>query len=93
MKDAIIMLMPAHAGAGAEGFGDAWNRGQRPQRQFKRSGQISGTVFLCQSEGLLFTQAELTGFCIVGDIAAGSLRSQPLAQVALIGAGLRGKFG
>ena len=59
MKDAVNMFMPTHAGARAKGFRNPWNRRQRAQSQFKCSGQICGTVFRRQREGLFFTQAEL----------------------------------
>ncbi len=62
VKDAVVVLVPAHAGAGAEGFGNARNRSQRSQREFERARQIGGTVFVGQSEGLLFAQAEFVLF-------------------------------
>ena len=62
VKDAVHVLIPTHAGAGAEGFGDPWNRRQRAQSQFECSRQICRAVFRCQSERLLFTQAELLVF-------------------------------
>ena len=73
MKDAVHMFMPTHAGAGAEGFRDPWNRRERAQSQFKCAGQICGTVFVRQRERLFFTQTELVGLLVVGDVAAGGL--------------------
>jgi len=64
MKDAVNMFMPAHASAGAEGFRDARDRRKRTQSQFEGSGQISGTVFVCQGEGLFFTPLDnVPGLC------------------------------
>src|SRR5271169_7014765 len=73
VEDAVYMFMPTHASAGAKGFRDAWDCRKRAQSQFKGSGQIGGTVFRCQGEGLFFTQAEPTGLFIVGDVAPCSL--------------------
>ena len=52
--------------------------------QFERSGQICRTVFVRQREGLFFIRLNLSVF-VVGDVAAGRLRSQPLAHVAFVG--------
>lgn len=86
------MFMPTHAGAGAEGVGDARNRRERAQGKLERPGQISRAVFIGQREGLFVAQAEGARFLVVGDVAAGCLGSQPFAQIALIGLRLKGQL-
>jgi len=85
--------MPTHAGAGAEGVGDARNRRERAQGKLERPGQISRAVFIGQREGLFVAQAEGARFLVVGDVAAGCLGSQPFAQIALVGSCLGGELG
>src|SRR5256884_9508962 len=87
------MFMPTHAGAGAEGLGDAGNRGERAQGQLECPGQISRAVFIGRGEGLFLAQAEGARFLVVVDVAAGCLGSQPFAQVALVGSCLGGELG
>jgi len=73
MEYAVGMFMPAHAGAGAKGFSNPWNRCERAQSHFERAGQICRTVFGRQRECLFFIQAELIGLLIVRDVASRSL--------------------
>jgi hypothetical protein len=58
VKNAVIVLVPAHSGAGAERLGDAGHSRQRAQGEFKGARQISWAVFLGQGESLFFSQAE-----------------------------------
>ena len=92
VKDAIHVFMPTHARAGAKRFRDPRDRRKRAQSQFKCAGQICGAVFRCQRESLFLSQAELLVLVIVGDVASCSLRSKPLAQIALVGLRFGGKL-
>src|SRR5580693_43355 len=85
MKHTLLVLTPAHPGARTECLCDARDCGQRSQRKFKRSGQISRTIFIRQGERLLFGHPELLSLCVVSDVTARCLRRQPLAYVTLVG--------
>src|SRR3984885_16031398 len=73
MKHIFIMLIPTHACAGSEGFGNPGNCGQRAEGQLEGAGKISGTVFVRQGKCLLLAQTELASLLVIGDVAAGSL--------------------
>ena len=92
MKDAFVMLVPAHPCPRAKGLGDPWNRSQRTKGQLEGAGKIRRTVFVGQSKGLLFAQAELSGLFVVSDVPAGRLGGEPFANVTLIGSGFGREF-
>ena len=64
-----------------------------PRASSKGAGQIGGAIWLGEGEGLLGGEAEgLRGFA-PGDVAAGGLGGEPLADVAFVGVGNGGELG
>jgi hypothetical protein len=88
MKHVVVMLMPAHTRAGAEGLGNLGNGGKRAKSQLEGAGNVSGTVFVRQRKRLFFAQTKLARVFAIRDVAAGSLGGQPFADIALICSGL-----
>src|SRR5579862_434279 len=73
MKHIFIMLIPTHACAGSESFGNPGNCGQRAEGQLEGARKISWTVFVRQRKCLFFAQTELASLLAIGDIAPCSL--------------------
>src|SRR5947207_4740193 len=92
MKHSFFMLVPAHACAGAERFGNSRNSGKRAESQLESPGNVSRTVFVHQCERLFVAETELARALVIGDVASSSLRSQPFADITFIRAGPGGKL-
>ena len=92
VEDTVDVFVPTHAGAGAERVGDARDGRERAECDFESAGEIRGAVLRGEGEGLLGVERELIGFFVVGDVAAGGLRGEPFADVALVGTGFVGEF-
>src|SRR4029453_17886401 len=88
MKQTVIVLVPAHPGAGAKGIDDLRDGATGGGRDLEAAGNERGAALGRECERLLFGHAETFGDGIVLDVAACRLRRQPLAHVARVGAGL-----
>ena len=82
VEDVRVLLVPAHAGAGAERLLDPRLGPQRAERELERAGQEDRPVRVGQREGLLVGQRVAVGARVVLDVAAGGLPAQPLGDVA-----------
>ena len=89
----VMMLVPAHAFAGAERIFNLVHVVEAGQDDLERSGQERGAVLRGQHHRLLWRQGVGLRCGIVGDVAAGGIRVQPLADISLAGFGARGKLG
>src|ERR1700721_538879 len=69
MKHIFIMLIPTHAFAGSEDFGNPGNCGQRAEGQLEGARKISWTIFVGQRKCLLFAETELASLLVIGDVA------------------------
>ena len=83
------MLVPADAGPGAGGVGDPRRVQHRAERVLEEPRQIGRAVLVAERDRLLGRQAVGAVARVVGDEAAGGLGVEPLAHVALGGAGAR----
>ena len=83
----LVVLVPAHAGAGAERVSDLRFGSQRAQREHERPGQVQRPVRVGQREGLLFGQRELTRGGVVADVPSRGLPGQPLRDIPRVGLG------
>ena len=83
----LVVLVPAHPGAGPERVGDLRLGPQRAQREQERARQVQRPVRVGQREGLLFGQREPPGGGIAADVAARRLPAQPLRDVPRVGSG------
>ena len=88
LVDPGIVLVPAHAGAGAERIRDLRLVANRADAQLKRPRQVR----VEQQERVLRRQREAAARRVVGDVAARGLRGQPLAHVPLARAGALGQL-
>src|SRR5580704_60434 len=93
MKHIIVVFMPAHPCAGAEGLDNPGNSAKRAESQLEGAGNIGGTVFVRQCKRLFFAQTELASLFVIRHVAAGSLGAQPFAYITLICPGLCSQFG
>ena len=88
----LVVLVPAHALAGAEVIGDAVVGLEHAQRQHERARRVHGAVGVGQHEGLLLGQRVAVAGRVVLHVAAGRLAAQPLRDVPRVGAGPRGEL-
>ena len=87
--DVVVVLVPADSGAAACGVGDPRRIEHRAERDLEEPGQVGRAVVVGQRDGLLGREA-VAGFrWVVLHVAAGGLGVEPLAHVALVGAGAR----
>ncbi len=78
------MLVPAHASAGAEGFGDPRFGPQRAQGQHEGARCVNAAVWVGQRERLLFGHRVGVGRRVEFDVTACCLAAQPLGHVARV---------
>ena len=90
--DVVVVLVPADAGAAARGIGDARRVQHAAERDLEEPGQVGRAVGVGERDGLLGRQAVAALGRVVLDVAAGGLRVEPLAHVALGRAGARGEL-
>ena len=81
------MLVPAHAGAGAERLGDALLGLESAQREHERARDVDTAVRVGQRECLLFGHRVGAGGRVVLDVPARRLPAQPFGDIT--SAGLR----
>lgn len=93
-EKALAVIMPADAGAGAEGFGDLRFIEPDGLHDFEGAAEKGRTVLIGKGHGLFGGQAESAVFVIIIDIFGRGLSGEPFAQVAFLVAGLtRQAFG
>ena len=83
----LVVLVPAHAGAGPERVGDLRLGPQRAQREQERTRQVQRSVRVGQRERLLLGQREPPGGGIAADVPARRLPAQPFRDVPRVGSG------
>lgn len=88
-----VVLVPAHAGPGAERVHEPVVIGVAGRDRLERAGQEDRAVLVGEHHGLLRGQLEGAVGRVVGDIAAGRLVAEPLPYVPFGGAGARGQRG
>jgi hypothetical protein len=90
-EDVVVVFVPAHACAGAEGRGDAGFGPQRSERELEGARQVDGAVGIGEAVGLLGGEGESA---VVGDghVAAHGLAVQPFADRTDVGAGAVGEL-
>ena len=93
VEDVVVVLVPADADAAARGLGDPRRVEHRAERDLEEAGQVRGAVRVGQRDRLLGRQRVAAALGVVLDVAARRLRVQPLADVALGGAGAVGELG
>ncbi len=72
-EDLVVVLVPAHTGAGAERLLDPVDRLQRAERQHEGAGRVDRAVGVRQHEGLLLGHRPDVALGVVGDVATGGL--------------------
>ncbi len=90
--DVVDVLVPADALAGAGRVGDARRVQHGADRELEEAGQVRRAVGVGERDGLLGRQRVAAAVGVIGDVAAGRLHVQPLADVALRGAGALGQL-
>src|SRR3984957_7253656 len=90
-EQAMIMRVPAQAFARAEGFDDLVLIEPERGRHLESRRHENGALVESQDHGLCRWQGISLLLRIVGDIAAGRLVGEPLADIALANAGCFGE--
>src|ERR1700737_175661 len=90
-EQAMVMRMPAQAFARAEGLDDLVFIEPERGRYLERRRHENGALVERQNHGLRRRQQISLLLGIVGDIAAGRLVGEPLADIALANAGCFGE--
>ena len=93
VEQVVVVLVPAEAVTGDEALGDVVLGEHGRARRLEHAALVDGAVLVGQHRGVLGRQAVGLGLGVVLDIAAGALAGQPLAHVALVGAGALGQLG
>ncbi len=91
VEHAVIVLVPADALAGAERLGEPVDDPAGRDRGLEGADDEGRAVLVGEGHRLLGRQRVAARLGVVGHIARGGLRVQPLADVALGGGGLRGE--
>ena len=86
------MLVPADAIARASSLDDLRRVQHRAERDLKEPGEIGRALRVRQRERLLGRKGVATALRLILDVAAGGLGVEPLAHVALRGAGALGQL-
>ena len=84
-EEVAVVLLPPEALAGAEALGDLGFVAHARRGDVERARKKRRALRVGQAGGLLRGQEEALALGVVLDIAAGGLRAQPLAHVALVG--------
>ena len=88
----LVVLVPAHPGAGAERLGDARLGLQRAEREHERAGNIHGAVRVGQRERLLFGHRVGLRGGVVLHVPASRLPAQPFGDIPRAGPGPPGEL-
>ena len=86
-EDVLVVLVPAVAGARAEGVLDLGERLERTEGELERTGEEDRSGRVGERERLLGGHRVRARGGVVLDVAAGGLSAQPLVDVARVGAG------
>jgi hypothetical protein len=87
VEKVVVVLVPTDALAGLEGAKQLGQRAQRTHRGLETPGDEHGTVLLRHQQRLIRAHGIAVTFGVVGDVPTCRLCPQPLADVALGGAG------
>jgi len=93
VEEIMVMLVPAHAGAGAEGVFDAVGVVEAGGDDLEGTGDEGGALLHGEGECLFGGKGVGGGGGVVGDVAAGGVGVEPFADVALAGARAAGELG
>jgi hypothetical protein len=91
-EEAVVVLVPADAFASAEALGDARPAVHHGGRGLEDPGHRHGARFVGEDERVLSEQRVAVLVGVIGHEAAGGLRVEPLAHVALVRVGARREF-
>lgn len=81
----MVMLVPAHAGPGAERLLDLVGIMKAGGDDLEETGDECGAVLDCERERLLWRKGVGGGGGVVEDVSAGRVGVEPFADVALAG--------
>ena len=82
-EQAVVVLVPAHALAAAEGLEDLLFIGVQRRDRVVDAEDVERTVFVGQGQSVLIGERVALGLGVVGHIAARRLVCEPLAHVPL----------
>jgi hypothetical protein len=92
VEHVVVVLAPAEARAGHERLGDVLARVGGAERELEAARHEGRAGGVREHQGLLGRHRVAVGGGVVVDPAAGGLGAEPLADVALGGAGARGEL-
>jgi hypothetical protein len=86
----VVVLVPSEPASRPEGLADVVLVGEQRRDQLVRAEDVERAVLVRQREGLLVFERVRVGRGVVAHVSRGGLVTQPLAHIALGGAGAAG---